>query len=96
MPNDPIELDRIYGAKLSVFNGKLMNHLNFSRGLGFHRYKDLQNCPPQQQALTAYPDTFYASLEGVDFILLGCNGIFERNTNNEMGEFIYKNLNKDP
>ena len=42
------------------------------------------------------PDTFVESLEGVEFMLLGCDGIYEKLSNDQIGEFIYKNIHKEP
>ena len=43
------------------------------------------------------PDTYVKSLDGVDFVLLGSDGIFEKYTKEEIGDFIYANLErKDP
>jgi serine/threonine protein phosphatase PrpC len=96
VPEDLIELKRIYAAGKSVWGGRIMGNLNLSRALGDHRYKDTDNLPQEEQAITANPDTYVECLEDVDFLLLGCDGIFEKFSNDEIGEFIYKNKHKEP
>ena len=39
---------------------------------------------PEEQAITANPDTYEFDLEkGTDFILMGCDGIWEKKSNEE-------------
>lgn len=39
---------------------------------------------PEEQAITANPDTYEFNLEkGIDFILMGCDGIWEKKSNEE-------------
>ena len=45
VPEDPIELERIYRAGKVVRKGRIMGNLNLSRALGDHRYKDTHNLP---------------------------------------------------
>jgi serine/threonine protein phosphatase PrpC len=74
-----------------------MGDLSNSRGFGDHRYKDSPHFPQSQQALSAMPDVFSEPLQSIDFVLLGSDGIFDKFTNEQIGEFIYKNLGiKDP
>ena len=43
--------------------------------------------------MTAYPDTQIVDLtDDDDFIIIGCDGIWETKTNEEMVEFIYDKL----
>jgi serine/threonine protein phosphatase PrpC len=77
----PTELERIQKAGKVVFAGRVMGNLNLSRGFGDHRYKDTPDLPAEEQAMTAYPDVFVESLEGVDFVLLGCDGIYDKFSN---------------
>ena len=74
-----------------------MGDLSSSRGFGDHRYKDMIHLPQQDQALSAKPDVFSEPIQGLDFVLLGSDGIFEKFSNDQIGQFIYKNLGtKDP
>ena len=79
-----------------VFGGRIMGVINLSRAFGDHEFKDSDDLPQEQQAISALPETFVESLDGVDFLLLGCDGIYEKFYNDEIGQFIYNNLEKEP
>jgi protein phosphatase PTC2/3 len=50
---------------------------------------------PEEQAITANPDTYEFPLENdIDFILMGCDGIWEKKSNEQAVEWVYENLNK--
>ena len=73
-----------------------MGVINLSRAFGDHQFKDSQDLPQEHQAISALPDIFAESLYGIDFLLLGCDGIYEKFSNDQIGEFIYKNMDKEP
>ena len=46
--------------------------------------------------MTANPDTYnYDITPEDDFVIMGCDGIWEKLTNEEMVQWIYERLNKD-
>lgn len=50
---------------------------------------------PEEQAITANPDTYEFELTNdIDFILMGCDGIWEKKSNEQAVEWVYENLNK--
>jgi serine/threonine protein phosphatase PrpC len=74
-PEDPIELDRITKAGGSVSFGPVNGGLNLSRALGDLEYKK-GNLKPEEQMITANPDITKVKNENIDFIIMGCDGIW--------------------
>merc|ERR1719343_1094947 len=59
--------------------------LNLSRALGDFHYKARSDLPPEQQKVIAVPEIQALELEEDDeFIVLGCDGIFELNTSQKV------------
>ena len=70
-------------------------NLNLTRSLGDLKYKQRTHLTPEEQAITANPDTYEFELENdIDFILMGCDGIWEKKSNEQAVEWVYENLNK--
>jgi len=91
-PESEEELDRITKAGSTVVGGRVDGNLNLSRALGDlkHKQKDLK---PEEQPITANPDTFvFDYTDDIDFIIMGCDGIWEKHSNEEMVDLIYKEL----
>ena len=79
-PQDPIELDRITKANGTVSYGRVNGGLNLSRALGDLQYKR-GTMKPEEQMITANPDITKVKNEGVDFIIMGCDGIWQVKSN---------------
>ena len=48
---------------------------------------------PEEQPITANPDTFEYDIEDdADFIIMGCDGVWEVKSNEEMVAWVYKKL----
>lgn len=59
--------------------GRINNHLNLSRCLGDLYYKKNPNLEYHRQTITGHPDIKTIELcKDDDFILIGCDGIWER------------------
>ena len=82
-PNDDVERNRIEKAGSEVTGeGRVDGNLNLSRSLGDLKYKHRENLTPEEQAITANPDTYVFDLtDDIDFILMGCDGIWEKHSN---------------
>ena len=92
-PDDEIELRRIEKAGSVVTEGRVDGNLNLSRSLGDLKYKINKDLKPEEWPITANPDLKTVELEaGDDFIIMGCDGIWETKTNEEMVEYIYDRL----
>lgn len=92
-PDDEIELRRIEKAGSVVTEGRVDGNLNLSRALGDLKYKTNKDLKPEEWPITANPDIKCVDLQPEDdFIIMGCDGIWETKTNDEMVEYIYDRL----
>ena len=93
-PNDEKERERIYKAGSEVTEeGRVDGNLNLSRALGDLKYKQKKSLTPEEQPITANPDVMiYDFTRDDDFIIMGCDGIWETKTNDEMVEYIYSRI----
>ena len=61
--------------------------------MGDVKYKHRAHLTPEEQAITANPDTYEFDLtDDIDFILMGCDGIWEKKSNEEAVEWVYKQI----
>ena len=93
-PEDEIELRRIEKAGSVVTEGRVDGNLNLSRSLGDLKYKVNKDLKPEEWPITANPDVKVVELNSRedDFIIMGCDGIWETKSNEEMVEYIYERL----
>lgn len=84
-PTDDGERARIEKAGSEVTaEGRVDGNLNLSRSLGDLKYKNKTHLTQEEQAITANPDTYVFDLTNdIDFLLMGCDGIWEKNSNEE-------------
>lgn len=83
-PDGQVEIERIEKAGSTITEGRVDGNLNLTRSLGDLKYKGRQHLTPEEQAITANPDTYSFDLKNnTDFILMGCDGIWEKKTNEE-------------
>ncbi len=95
-PDLDIEKNRIYKAEGFITEGRVKGNLNLSRGLGDLEYKNNTKLPPEEQMITANPDIIVEDLsKECQFIILGCDGIWDCLTNQEACDFVIKRLEKD-
>jgi serine/threonine protein phosphatase PrpC len=82
-PTNQEEKDRIDKAGSEVnAEGRVDGNLNLSRSLGDLQAKHRTHLTPEEQAITANPDTYVFDItEDLDYILMGCDGIWEKNNN---------------
>ena len=83
------EKKRVEKAGGVIMNGRIDGDINVSRSLGDFRYKNNTQLSREEQKLVPYPDIFSISRDGVDFLLIGCDGIYEMMDNSQLMEFIY-------
>jgi serine/threonine protein phosphatase PrpC len=89
-PGNEIELTRIKNAGGVVTNGRVQNNLNLSRALGDLQYKKDLNLIAEDQIITANPDIKIIKIEkDFDFIIMGCDGIYESLTSQELVDKFY-------
>jgi serine/threonine protein phosphatase PrpC len=94
-PESQTEIDRITKAGSEIVEGRVDGNLNLTRSLGDLKYKQREHLKPEEQAITANPDVYSFDLtDDIDFIIMGCDGIWERKTNEEMVAWVYETMLK--
>jgi len=94
-PESQVEIDRITKAGSEIKEGRVDGNLNLTRSLGDLQYKKREHLTAEEQAITANPDVYEFDLtDDIDFIILGCDGIWEQKSNEEMIEYVYSHMNK--
>ena len=94
-PESQTEIDRITKSGSVITECRVDGNLNLTRSLGDLKYKHREHLTPEEQAITANPDTYEFDLSNdIDFILMGCDGIWEKRSNEEAVEYVYEQLNK--
>lgn len=95
-PESQVEIDRIEKAGSTIVDGRVDGNLNLTRSLGDMKYKQKENLTPEEQPITANPDVYvFEYTEDIDFIIMGCDGIWEKRTNEEMVSYVYEKLKKN-
>lgn len=84
-PEDKTESDRIEAAGGYVNAGRVNGNLNLTRALGDFEYKSDKTRKPDEQLIISKPDVDVKERKTDDkFILMGCDGIFDQFTNQEL------------
>ena len=92
-PESEIEVERITKAGSTITEGRVDGNLNLTRSIGDLKYKHRDHLKPEEQAITANPDTYEFDItDDIDFIIMGCDGIWEKKSNEEMVEWVYAAL----
>lgn len=87
------EIRRIEAAGGQIANGRVNGRLNMTRSIGDFAYKMDDSIPAESQVITAHADIFVQDLQEDDeFLILGCDGIWERRTSQEIVEFVKPRL----
>jgi len=100
-PENPGETARIKkaGGWVEDMQGgaRVNGDLNLSRALGDFRYKTNNILPAAEQVVTAFPEVRTMELKAEDeFIVIGCDGIWEKHGNQDLVDFIRTRLAVDP
>ncbi len=96
-PDNEIELRRINKAGGAVVEGRVDGNLNLSRALGDLRYKTNKALKPQEQMISAEPDVRVEPINpDCDFVVMGCDGVYETKTSQQIVDFIYEQLKASP
>eukprot|EP00831_Metopus_contortus_P065593 TRINITY_DN5858_c0_g1_i2.p1 TRINITY_DN5858_c0_g1~~TRINITY_DN5858_c0_g1_i2.p1 ORF type:complete len:326 (+),score=67.58 TRINITY_DN5858_c0_g1_i2:87-1064(+) len=85
------EKKRISAAGGTIVNGRVEGNLNLCRAIGDLYYKSKKSLPPEAQMITSNPDVLIQELhKDINYIVMGCDGVFERLSNQEIANFILK------
>ena len=91
------EKNRIYKADGWVSDGRVKGNLNLTRGFGDLEYKQNKNLTAEEQMITANPDIQEDDFDNsCDFIIIGCDGIWDCLKNQEACDFVSKRLKDNP
>jgi serine/threonine protein phosphatase PrpC len=92
-PDMENEKRRIIKAGGVVEDGRVEGNLNLSRALGDLHYKTNKTLKPEEQMISAEPEIKALKIEKTfEFIVMGCDGIYESKTSQEMVNFFRKEL----
>ena len=92
-PEMESEKKRIYKADGWISDGRVKGNLNLTRGFGDLEYKQNKNLKPEDQMITANPDINIVDFtKDMDFVIIGCDGIWDCLTNQEACDFVSKRL----
>ena len=91
------EKTRIYKAQGWISEGRVKGNLNLTRGFGDLEYKQNKDLSPEEQMITANPDIKIEDFDkDIDFVIIGCDGIWDCLKNQEACDFVSKKLKEDP
>jgi serine/threonine protein phosphatase PrpC len=96
-PEDEKERTRILNAGGTITNGRVDGNLNLSRSLGDLQYKKNPSLKPEEQKITAAPEIKKIEFEkDFDFIVMGCDGIYDTLTSQQIVDTFYTEFKKNP
>ena len=96
-PEKEIEKARIYKAEGWISDGRVKGNLNLTRGFGDLEYKKNKTLKPEEQMITANPDIKVVDFEkDIDFVIIGCDGIWDCLKNQDACDFVAKRLKENP
>lgn len=98
-PTDDIERARITKASGIVSNGRVDGDLSVSRAIGDWQFKANPDIDLFEQKVSAEPDVYRYTIKKGDWVLMACDGIFERLNTDQVASFINEKLvecNNDP
>ena len=71
--------------------------MNLSRSLGDLEYKQNKKLSAEDQMITAYPELIVENITNeCEFMVIGCDGIWDCKTNQEACNFVSERLKKNP
>jgi len=95
-PAQRVETNRIHLAGGFITPaGRVNGNLNLSRSIGDLKYKQNNTLPKKDQMITAEPDVTRVDLQKEDeFIIIGCDGIWDCKTNQQAVDFVRERLSQ--
>ena len=93
-PDVETERVRIHNAGGYVSEGRVNDNLNLTRAIGDLEYKKNASLKPEQQIISAFPDVVVKTIDkNLNFMLVGCDGIWETLTAAEICKIAEMRLN---
>jgi serine/threonine protein phosphatase PrpC len=98
-PELPAEHQRIKNAGGHVAMNRVDRNLAISRAIGDFSYKNNDKLKADEQKVISVPDITTSTANPGDFLFICCDGLFEKLSNDDVGNFIYRDCqdlnNKD-
>lgn len=92
-PTNEGEKARIVAAGGYVDMGRVNGNLALSRGIGDFEFKNADDLPAEEQAVTALPDVLVHDATDMDeFIILACDGIWDCLTSQQAVDFVRRGV----
>jgi len=96
-PELDVEARRIEKADGYIRDGRVNGNLNLTRAVGDFAYKRDARLTAAEQIITVAPDISSQDLVPQDeFLILGCDGVWDRKTSQEVVDFVKPRLDKKP
>ena len=93
-PELPNEFNRIKKAGGKILEGRVNGLLNLSRSIGDFQFKNRRDLKQEDQIVTCNPDIIFENRsKNDDFVVMGCDGVWECITNTGISEYIYDKEN---
>ena len=90
------EYERIKNCGGTIINNRIEGKLNLTRAIGDLGFKKCPNLKNYEQCVTASPEiTKYKSLEGIEFIIMGCDGLWDCVNPQKLCETVSERLQED-
>lgn len=97
-PENPLERSRITSAGGRVMKMgpcyRIDGSLNLSRAFGDFALKAHKGLPPDKQRVIAFPDVMQMPFQDGDILLVGCDGLFERCSWQDVADLVWSRLEK--
>ncbi|KAI9701532.1 MAG: Protein phosphatase 2C 2 [Candelina mexicana] len=92
-PQNEGEKARITAAGGFVDFGRVNGNLALSRAIGDFEFKKSADLPPEQQIVTAFPDTIVHTISDDDeFLVIACDGIWDCQSSQAVIEFVRRGI----
>lgn len=91
-PDNEIEKQRISNAGGFIIDGRVNGNLNLSRAIGDLEYKKNPKIKAEEQLISAMPDIKVIPLDEDCYILMGCDGVWEILSDDEICKFVKDRL----
>ena len=95
-PDDANEKERIYNAEGCVNDNRVDGILNLSRTIGDLKYKNNKKFAVDKQKIICTPDLYEENLKDIQYIVIGCDGIYDCMSNDALGKYILNNIKNQP
>jgi serine/threonine protein phosphatase PrpC len=95
-PELELEKERILKAGGFIKEGRVNGNLNLTRAIGDLDFKNNDKLTAEEQLIIALPDTKRIKIKPEDeFLLLGCDGVWEMMSSKNISDFISNEISKD-